>query len=53
LDLRKKRKKKKTKSISTGKNRGGNTKGGEEKKDAKEVVERNIEAAMTLHGKVI
>jgi hypothetical protein len=28
-------------------------KGGKDKKDAKEVVEKNIEAAIRLHGKVI
>ncbi len=53
MNYRKNRKKKKTKTISTSKNRGGYTKGGKDKKDAKEVVERNIEAAMRLHGKVI
>jgi hypothetical protein len=39
--------------ISTTKNRGEKTKGGKDKKDAKEAVEKNIEAAMRLHGKVI
>jgi hypothetical protein len=38
---------------STSKNRAGKTKGSRDKKDAKDVGERNIEAAMRLHGKVI
>jgi hypothetical protein len=34
--------------VSTGENRGGKAKGGKDKIDAKEVVEKKIEAAVRL-----